>query len=43
MWDALCCAYDVLGFDEITGGDEAFRQLVLARIIEPTARPIHCG
>jgi hypothetical protein len=38
MWDALCCAYDVLGFDEVTGGDEAFRQLVLARIIEPTSK-----
>jgi hypothetical protein len=25
----------VLGFDEAADGDEAFRQLVLARIIEP--------
>src|SRR5262249_9432824 len=38
MWDALCCAYDVLGFDEVTGGGEVFRQLVLARIIEPTSK-----
>ena len=38
MWDALCCAYDDLGFDEVTGGDEVFRQLVLARIIEPTSK-----
>jgi Transposase DDE domain len=38
MWDALCCAYDVLGFDEVAGGDEVFRQLVLARIIEPTSK-----
>jgi Transposase DDE domain len=38
MWDALCCAYDVLGFEEVTGGDEVFRQLVLARIIEPTSQ-----
>jgi hypothetical protein len=38
MWDALCCAYDVLGFDKVTGGDEVFRQLVLARIIEPTSK-----
>jgi hypothetical protein len=38
MWDALCCAYDVLGFDEINGGGEAFLQLVLARIIEPTSK-----
>ena len=34
-----CAAvYDVLGFDAATGGDEVFRQLVLARIIEPTSK-----
>jgi hypothetical protein len=38
LWDALCRAYDALGFDEATGGDEVFRQLVLARIIEPTSK-----
>jgi hypothetical protein len=38
LWDALCRAYDVLGFDEAAGGDEVFRQLVLARIIEPTSK-----
>jgi hypothetical protein len=38
LWDALCGAYDVLGFDEAAGGDEVFRQLVLARIIEPTSK-----
>lgn len=38
LWDALCCAYEILGFDEAAGGDEAFRQLVLARIIEPTSK-----
>ncbi|MBV8182036.1 MAG: IS1634 family transposase [Mycobacterium sp.] len=38
LWDALCCAYDVLGLEEAAGGDEAFRQLVLARIIEPTSK-----
>jgi len=38
LWDALCRAYDTLGFDEATGGDEVFRQLVLARIIEPTSK-----
>ena len=38
LWDALCRAYDMLGFDEATGGDEVFRQLVLARIIEPTSK-----
>ena len=38
LWDALCRAYDSLGFDEATGGDEVFRVLVLARIIEPTSK-----
>ncbi len=38
LWDALCRAYDVLGFDQAAGGDEVFRQLVLARIIEPTSK-----
>jgi hypothetical protein len=38
LWDALCRVYAVLGFDEATGGDEVFRQLVLARIIEPTSK-----
>ena len=38
LWDALCRAYDALGFDHATGGDEVFRDLVLARIIEPTSK-----
>ena len=38
LWDALSRAYDVLGFDEAAGGDEVFRQLVLARIIEPSSK-----
>ena len=38
LWDALAHAYDVLGFDAAAGGDEVFRQLVLARIIEPTSK-----
>ena len=38
LWDALCRAYDTIGFTEATGGDELFRQLVLARIIEPTSK-----
>ncbi|WP_290514622.1 IS1634 family transposase [Aeromicrobium sp.] len=38
LWDALSGAYDVLGFEEAAGGDEVFRQLVLARIIEPTSK-----
>ena len=38
LWDALCRAYDSLGFDKATDGDEVFRALVLARIIEPTSK-----
>jgi hypothetical protein len=38
LWDALCRAYDSLGFDRVTGGDEVFRALVLARIIEATSK-----
>lgn len=34
LWDALAWAYQVLGFD----GDEVFRALVLARIIEPSSK-----
>jgi hypothetical protein len=38
LWDALCRAYDMVGFGQVTGGDEVFRQLVLARIIEPASK-----
>jgi len=38
LWDALCRAYDALGFDAATSGDEVFRQLVLTRIVEPTSK-----
>jgi hypothetical protein len=38
LWNALCRAYDSLGLDHAAGGDEAFRALVLARIIEPTSK-----
>ena len=38
LWDALSRAYDALGFDEASQGDEVFRQLVAARIIEPTSK-----
>jgi hypothetical protein len=38
LWDALGRGYEMLGFDQATGGDEVFRQLVLARIIEPTSK-----
>jgi hypothetical protein len=37
-WNALRCAYDRPGFDHATGGDEIFRQLVLARIIDPDGK-----
>jgi hypothetical protein len=36
--DALEHAYRVLGFDGAAGGDEVFRQLMLARIIEPASK-----
>jgi Transposase DDE domain len=38
LWDALCRVYDLLGLDRAVGGDEVFRDLVLARIIEPTSK-----
>jgi hypothetical protein len=38
LWDGLSAAYDLLGFDQASGRDEVFRQLVLARIIEPTSK-----
>lgn len=36
LWDALCGLYDALGFAAVD--DEAFRSLVLGRIIEPTSK-----
>ena len=38
LWDSLCRAYEVLGLDHAAGDDEVFRDLVLARIIEPTSK-----
>jgi hypothetical protein len=38
LWEALCHAYDVLGFGDADGGDVVFRHLVLARILEPTSK-----
>ena len=38
LWEGLCRAYGVLGFDSVLGGDEVLRDLVLARIIEPTSK-----
>ena len=36
--DALERGYRVLGFEDAAGGDEIFRHLVLARIIEPVSK-----
>jgi hypothetical protein len=36
LWDVLSGQFDALGFDAF--GDEVFRQLVLARIVEPTSK-----
>jgi hypothetical protein len=38
LWEGLCSAYRVLGFESVTKGDRVFRDLVLARIIEPTSK-----
>ena len=38
LWDGLCAAYRILGFESATNGDNVFRDLVLARIIEPTSK-----
>ena len=43
LWDALCAAYARVGFDKAAADDEAFRQLVLARIISRPARPTRCA
>lgn len=36
LWEALVGVYSSLGFDAL--GDECFRQLVLARVVEPTSK-----
>ena len=38
LWDTLGLAYYRLGLDAAAGGDEVFRALVLARLIEPTSK-----
>jgi hypothetical protein len=38
LLDAIEQAYRVLGLDDAAGGDEIFRHLVLARIIEPAGK-----
>ena len=36
LWGVLAAAYERLGFEVL--GDEAFRSLVLARVVEPTSK-----
>ena len=38
LWSALSTAYERLGFRSATKSDNVFRDLVLARIIEPTSK-----
>ena len=38
LWDVLHGAYNCLGLGDATGGDRAFEQMVLARLIEPTSK-----
>jgi hydrogenase/urease accessory protein HupE len=38
LLDGLARGYDVLGFGRPTSRDEVFRQLVLARIMEPVSK-----
>ena len=37
LWEALCAAYRIVGFESAAKRDNVFRDLVLARIIEPTS------
>ncbi|MEV4102123.1 IS1634 family transposase [Nonomuraea sp. NPDC049649] len=38
LWQALSRAYEALGLAAAAGGDDVFRQLVLARVIEATSK-----
>ena len=38
LWEVLHSAYQRLGLGEAVGGDRAFEQMVLARLIEPTSK-----
>ena len=38
LWDVLHRAYNCLGLGDATGGDRAFEQMVLARLIEPPSK-----
>jgi len=37
LFDALAGVYSSLGFDAVGDGDEVFRDLVIARVVEPTS------
>jgi hypothetical protein len=37
-WTPLKHVYRVLGFEDVACGDEVFRHLMLARIIEPASK-----
>jgi hypothetical protein len=38
LWEVLVTAYELLGLDQACGGDEVFKFLTLARVIEPTSK-----
>jgi hypothetical protein len=38
LWEVLVTAYELLGLDQACGGDEVFKLLTLARVIEPTSK-----
>jgi hypothetical protein len=38
LWEALCAAYQIVGFESAAKRNNVFRDLVLARIIEPTSK-----
>ena len=38
LWNGLCVAYEALGFVAAVKGDTVFRDLVFARVIEPTSK-----
>ena len=38
LWEVLTSAWRDLGLDEAVGGDEGFKQMVLARLVEPTSK-----
>ena len=38
LWEVLHSAYQRLGLGDATGGDRAFEQMVLARLVEPSSK-----